>query len=508
MKKIGCLLVAVLMAASLLTACASQTSNSPDSPSSTSPSPSAPPSGSGEEAAAPLFGTPEDPVVVTYLCKDLSPTDEDVIAYCEKLYENMSKQGMYIKLEILEAPAGTYGEVVPLTVRTGQIAPDIIYFQGGDLAVSQEGLLEDLRPYVESSTYVKELMQGFTATRLQNYPYLLYLNDISVKTPVIRGDILEKLQSADALIADPTIENYYNFMKEIVEGGYSKYALTMDGSFARLDSLFNHAFGVTSTIMKVDGKWVYGKTTEFEKNKLEFYAKLYAEGILDPEYITKGWEEMEQSFYTGETSMILGTCGAVIDVYNTKITAEQGEAAQLVALPPAKGVTQSFEAIDVSKETRGRSIYANSPNKDAAWAVMEYMASPEGRVLDLLGVEGIHYNVEDGKIVRTDKAGGWWSRFFGTSYNFDPNPPLATPLMSEPALDTLALAQQYASDDINIIVPNELAANWDAMNSLYNDFAADVIRGNRPISDFDSFVQEWNAASGDAFSEYLAGVLG
>ncbi len=506
MKKIVSLFLAALMTVGLLTACGSQTQGNPAPSADVSTSTPAPSAG-GEEPAAAQFGTPESPVVVTYLCKDLSPTDENVIAYCEKLYENLSKQGMYIKLEVLEAPAGTYGEVVPLAVRTGQVTPDIIYFQGGDLSVTQEGLLEDLRPYVENSTYIKELMQGFTAARLQNYPYLLYINDISVKTPVIRGDVFEKLQSAGALMSDPTIDNYYNLMKEIVEGGHSKYALTMDGSFARLDSLFNHAFGVTSTIMKVDGKWVYGKTTEFEKNKLAFYAKLYAEGLLDPEYITKGWEEMEQSLYTGETSMILGTSGAVIEVYNTKIMAEQGEAAQLIALPPAKGVGQSFESIDVTKETRGRSIHASSPNKDAAWAVMEYMASPEGRMLDLLGVEGIHYNVEDGKIVRTDKASGWWSRFFGTSYKFEPNPPLAKPLMSKPALDTLALAQQYASDDINIIVPNELAANWDAMNALYKDFAVDVIRGNRPISDFDSFVQQWNEAGGNAFSEYLSGVL-
>jgi putative aldouronate transport system substrate-binding protein len=453
------------------------------------------------------FGTPDNPVVVTYLCKDQNPGDADVIAYCDALYKKMSAQGMYIKLEVLEAPAGNYATVVPLAIRTGQMTPDIIYFQGGDLPVAQEGLLEDLLPYIEKSAYIKGLLQDFSSSRMKNYPYLLYLGDISVKTPVIRTDIFKKLKTGEALLGDPSVENYYNLFKEIVTGGHAKYALTTDGGIPRMDSIFNQAFGVSSTIMKVNGKWVYGKTTEFEKQKLEFYSRLYREKLLDPEYITKGWEEMEKSFYSGETGMIIGTCGPVIDIYNTKIMAEQGAGAILTALPPAKGAGQGFEAIDVSRESRGRALHVRSKNKEAAWAVMEYMASPEGRVLDLLGVEGVHYNVTGGKIVRTDRASGWWSRFFGTTYTFNPNPPLAAPFMSQPAQDTLKLAQQFAVRDTNIIVPEELSAYWDAMDSLYKDYSVDIIRGVKPISAFDEMVSKWNAAGGTAFSDYLAKTL-
>ncbi len=347
----------------------------------------------------------------------------------------------------------------------------------------------------------------FTAERIANYPYLLYLADISVPAPVIRSDIFAKLESGAALMEDPSIDNYYAMFKEIVEGGHAKYVTTTDGGITRLDSIFNQAFGVTSTIMNVDGKYVYGKTTEFEKAKLEFYAKLYAEGLLDPEYITKGWEAMEQAFYTGEVAMLAGTAGAVIDIYNTKIIEAQGEEAILTALPPAAGVGQSFTAIDVSKEGRGRAIHADSKVKEAAWAVLDYMASPEGRLLDLRGVEGVHYNIEDGQIVTTERFGGWWSRFYGTTYKFDPVPPLAAPVMSQPALDTLALAQEYAVNDINVVIPGELTANWDAMSAIYADYSTDIIRGIRPIDDFDQMVADWNAAGGDAFAEYLAGVL-
>ena len=56
-----------------------------------------------------------------------------------------------------------------------------------------------------------------------------------------------------------------------------------------------HAFGVTATIVKENGKWVYAKATQAEKNKLAFYALLYKEGLLDNEYVTKQWDTMEWS---------------------------------------------------------------------------------------------------------------------------------------------------------------------------------------------------------------------
>ena len=35
--------------------------------------------------------------------------------------------------------------------------------------------------------------------------------------------------------------------------GICKWPITTDGTILKLDSVFNHAFGVTATIIKVDG---------------------------------------------------------------------------------------------------------------------------------------------------------------------------------------------------------------------------------------------------------------
>jgi len=465
----------------------------------------------GSKEAAPAattggIGEPGKPVTVTYLCKDVDPiTDAEQLGLLEKaIEEGMAKQGTYIDLVILSAPTGSYATVVPIAYRTGQINPDLIYFQGNDQPLAQEGLLEDLTPYVEKSVNVKAIMGDHTKAAMKNYPYLMWLAPARVQIPVMRSDWFAKLKSGKALLENPTVDNYYAFFKEIKESGMAKWAITTDGGILKLDSVFNHAFGLTATIVKENGTWVYSNATQASRDKLAFYAKLYKEGLLDNEYVTKTWETMEQSFYEGSAAFVSGTAGDVVNVYNNKMKETQG--VDLFVLPPAKGVSQAYQSIDVTKESRGFAINSDSKVKDAAWALLEYMAGPEGRKLDKLGLEGIHYNVEGGKYVLTKQFPSWWAKFWPTMNGLDTSTVVGE-VLSQPAIDSLDAAAKYFAPDTNVLLPEDLLPAKDAMDKLYREYSTDIIRGVRPISDFDEFVAKWNAAGGTKISEYLATVL-
>ena len=465
---------------------------------------------SGTIALADGIGTKEKPVTVNWMNKDVTTEDKDAVAVLDAIEKGMAAQGNYVDLVLLNPPAGKYVEVAPLAFRTGEINPDILYFQGNtDGPIAAENLLENLTPYVEGSTYVKALLGEHNKARLSSSPYLLWLAPAKFSAPVIRQDVLKKAASADAFLADPTPDNYYKLLKELKDNGTVKMGITVDGGLARLDSIFNHAFGVTSTIMNVDGKWVYSMTTEQEKNKLAFYAKLYADGILDPDYITKAWDTMEQAFYDGDAALIAGTAGDVIQVYNTKMVSLHGPESELVALPPAKGEGFAYASIDVTKEERGFAINATSSEevKKAAFAVLEYMASPEGRMLDKLGVEGIHYTLKDNDVTFTDAWGGYWAHFFPTVNGLPENLTYATPVLSKPAADSLALGQKYFAQDINVILPEDMAPLYSAVKSIYTEYANEIVRGVRPIDDFNEMVTKINEAGGTQLSEYFATVL-
>lgn len=491
MKRLISLILVVLMALTVFTGCGQKQE----------PAPAA--TGDTSQAGTGKIGTKDAPVTVTYLCKDVVPTEENVQKLVTAIEEGMAAEGNYVKLQILEAPAGKYADVVPIAFRTGQISPDIIYFQGGDLPIAQEGMLEDLTPYIEKSTNVKADMQEHNTAAMKNYPYLLWLAPARVQIPVMRSDWFNSLESSKALLENPTPDNYYALFKEMKAKKLCEYPITTDGTIAKLDSVFNHAFGITGTIMKVDGKYVFSKATQFEKNKLAYYAKLYKDGLLDKEYVTKQWDTMEQAFYEGKAGFVAGTAGDVVNVYNNKMIQTQGKAAELTVLPPAKGISQAYQSIDVTKESRGLAINADSKVKDAAWAVLEFMAGPEGRKLDKLGLKDIHYTEADGKITLTDKFPEWWARFWPTMNGLDTSK-VNGEVLTAPATASLDAAKQYYYSDTNVILPADLLPLKDAMDKLYTEYSTDIIRGVKGIDSFDEFVAKWNAAGGDEINKYLA----
>ncbi len=459
-------------------------------------------------AALADIGTPDKPVKVRYLCKDVDPADPDVQTMATVIEEKMAALGQYVDLEIMEAPAGTYADAVPLALSTGELEADLVYFQGGDQSCANLGLLEDLTPYIEGATYVKDRMTAYNKARVANYPYLLWLSWSTTYIPIMREDHLNAIGMLDTLKADPSVENYHTAFKKLVDDGYVKYAFSGDGSMTRANHMFNNAFGVTSTITKdADGKYVYYIATEAEKNLIAFYAQCYAEGLIDPDYLTSKWSDVQQKFYAGELGMFCATQGAVVDSYCKKITANQGEAAKGVVLPPAGGV--SYISTSVAKETRGFAINAESDQdvKDAAFAILDFMASPDGRIIDKLGIEGVHYNVVDGKVELTDRYDEWWAKFWETFNGLDENFVDKSMLMLPQAWESFEMAEKYYTEDVDVVLPDDMLPYYDAVMAMFNDVSTSIILGQSSIDEYDKFIQDYYKNGGDQLAEYLATVL-
>lgn len=451
-------------------------------------------------------------ITLTAVMKDMYPDDEVSLKFLEKVSEGVSEQlGKEVKIELEPISEGSYSESMGLLLQSGKI-PDLMYFQGGDYqyAITQ-GILEDLTPYIEESTYVKEMMQPYNEERIKNYPYLLWLSPDRISVPVVRKDWFDATESGKTLLENPTPENYKAFFQELKEKNGLKEAFTMTGDnadmLAELDTIFNQAFGLTQTWVKEGDTYVYNKVSEMQKEKLAYYASLYEEGLLDQEWLSKKWDTKESAFYDGEAGVISGTQGSVINVYNKKMTSQNGESAELMVLPPAKGTAQGYMPSDVSKESRGWAISAYSEHKEEAFAVLEYMASPEGQILDKLGYEGEQYNIEDGKYVLTDKINEWWPRFHESLVGLEAEISEETPYYAKAAEDSLAMTTEYGSLDNNFILPDEYVTSWDACEALYKEFAADVVNGKKSIDEFDAFVEEWYSLGGQDVTDYANEVL-
>lgn len=458
--------------------------------------------GCGNENNDKRNATSGDSIVLKVAYKDDGPSNEVSVDYYDELSKLLKEEkDLDITFELVEIAQGDYSEKLNLLLNTGDI-PDIIYFQGGDQQMVNQDLLEDLTPYIKESEYIKSILEGHNKARLENYPYLLWIKNIDYKVPVVRKDIFEKVDG-DSLLNNPSIENYKEFLAKAKEESNADNAITVAGSIDELDSIFEMAFGIDKSWLEEDGSLVYKQVSNKTKEKLAFYHELFEEGLLDKAFLTKQWDTKEDAFYNGESAVIAGTNGPVVDFYNSRMTQVNGDEAELIALPPASGDMQGYGATDITKESRGLAISAISEHKEEAFQVLDFLASPEGQLLDRFGFEGIHYTMDDDEITLTDDFyTDWYARYWEpVEINIPYNINSDTPVLSEPGIDSTNLAVNYYAEDNQFIIPEDMSTNWDAMKNLYVEFASDVVTGKESIDAFDEFIDQWFELGGTELTE-------
>lgn len=437
---------------------------------------------------------------IRIVMKDLLTTNPEDVAHVARIEEALAARGHDIKIEIVDLPSEGYAEKLNLMLLSGDI-PDIIYFQGGDEQIAQQGVLQDLNPLIAETEYLSQALWPHNSARLGNYPYLLYVYPPRTKAPVMRADLLE----ATGMSAPTNLEEWDALLHAIpgttVGDTTFKYGIIAPNNTAEMDAIFDPAFGIMQTWMQgEDGQWGHSQVSEGERAKLAWYAKLYADGVLDPEFVTSNWEVKEDKFYTGQVGVIMGTAGPVVGIYEAKM-AQVNPGADLTLLTPPAGI----QAIDVSKESRGFAIPVTSENTEAVMAFFDFVASPEGQMMDRLGFEGEHYTRDGDTLTATDKLGAWYPRFIyaNPTYYQPPLSPL-TPL----AQGSLEQGVEFFRADNTFVWPGDLAAAVDGAQTYYRTNVFRFVSGELSTeTDWDSYVQGWLDAGGQAMTDHARTVL-
>ncbi|KQY74998.1 ABC transporter substrate-binding protein [Ensifer sp. Root142] len=452
-------------------------------------------------AAAPTMA---EPVKIRVVSKDFTPSNPDDVKHLQRIEEALRAQGTDLDIELVDLPSSGYADKLSVMLLSGDI-PDLIYFQGGDAKMVEQGVLEDLGPMLADTKYLKDALWPHNVERLKNYPYLLYVYPVRGPQPVIRKDWLEKT----GLKAPETVEDYVTLFKAIKDGDLDgngvadSYGVTTADNTNELDSIFNQAFGITGTWMKnAGGEWVQSRITSQEKDKIAFYASLREQGLYDPEYITTKFDVKEDKFYTGRAGVIFGSSGEVIDIYGGKMR-QVHPGTELVLLAPPKGPGgQGLAAVDVSKESRGLAISAISEHKAEVMKLLDFMASPEGQMFDRFGFEGQEYTKDGDSYKVTDKIATWYARFM-VAANW--TPPVVW--QSEAAQQSLATIQKDFKPDNTFVWPADYAADLDATENVYRSWVYKFISGAAKMDQWDQYVAEWEAAGGKRLNEYARTVL-
>jgi putative aldouronate transport system substrate-binding protein len=290
--------------------------------------------------------------------------------------------------------------------------------------------------------------------------------------PIVRKDWLDKLN----LKEPKTLDEFYNVLKAFKEkdpdgnGKDDTYGLSTSALYDIQG--FMSAAGVKAGYVMKDGKRTIPYATEAAIPIYEWFAKLYKEGILDPNFATNDSGKMRDLFLTDRVGMItywdawVGTFNNMRKQKdpNTKFLAE--------GIPGVQG--PDGKILLRRGDPNIWVIPTNSPDPVTAMKFIEFWSTEKGNILGTLGIEGQDYTVKDGKYELTQT---------GKDHNMDHGSPFIyntkwkNPFGLLPGVeDAQKIVTQFATLETT-------GKDWPEVQKILYNYALQAMQGKIPAAD-------------------------
>ncbi|WP_066719422.1 extracellular solute-binding protein [Clostridium sp. Marseille-P299] len=406
MKKLVALLLTLAMVVSLFTAC-SKGKDSIDT-------------GSKDSSKGTTNGSDnQDPVKIKIYYSDNAtlPFKEDWLTVTE------AEKRFNVDFEFEVIPIADYATKVSLALNTGNNTPDVILYQstkGENASLALNGALVPISDYSDLTPNFNAYVEKFGLTDAINSLnladgkryYLPSLFDI----PFYDGGLIlrEDFLTTEGLAAPKTYDDLYKILKAYKEKNPDSYPLTILAGPRVLYRMTMPAFGVslgkngasgTNTLSwnYEKGEYFTGAISDGYKQYISYLAKLYAEGLLDPEMADPiDGDAWSQKLASGKSIATY----AYYDQIGGVTAASEIDGFKLQMYPALEGPAGAHHQ---PKSRTGSGIMfpaATAERKDFERVVKtidEVFFSEEGAKLWCLGVEGVTYTEENGKITYSDE---------------------------------------------------------------------------------------------------------
>ena len=295
---------------------------------------------------------------------------------------------------------------------TSQNAPFNQFTQSGALLPINQYLdyLPNFRSYVETYGLQEEIDQLMVMLDGNYYHMPLAYSELIVNAgPLVRTDVM-----ADYNIQEiATFDDLYRYMKAYKDDHPESYPFTV---YQNMSNLYNYTlpcFGLSLGAGSSSGSYVLswdyaeeryfaGAISENYKEWLAYFAKLYAEGLIDPEFAATPADQWTNKLATGSAVATFGWD----DTIGSILANATDEDANFVMLPPLQGPAGAYWQPN-SLVRSGIAISAKVLERDDWQAVLatldKMFFAPEMLSLFAIGKEGVTYHMVDDKIVYIDE---------------------------------------------------------------------------------------------------------
>ncbi|WP_240415384.1 extracellular solute-binding protein [Paenibacillus periandrae] len=320
--------------------------------------------------------------------------------------------------------------------------------------------------------------------------------------PIIRKDWLDEL----SLPVPATMDEWYTVLKTFKEKKGVSAPFTLRTMFWERTSAFQGAYGVMNGFYQENGKVVFGNIQPGYKQFLTTMHKWYAEGLLDKDFASIDAKTVDKKMTTNASGATVGWTNGYIDKYMDALKATEPKVELVGTTYPTleKGQRPKFGQMDNAYfGCCSGAISGNSKNVEAAARWLDYNYSKEGQMLNMFGIEGLTYTLENGQIKYTDlitknpEGKTPFAALSGiariTNHPFMQVGP--EPATVKQAADAVKLWQN--TDHAKYLLPpitqlpeesKEIAKILNEVNVLVKESEIKFILGDKPLDEFDAYV--------------------
>lgn len=474
----------------------------------------------------------EEPVRITWYLR----------AEDEELYNNL--EGIKVIEEatgvdvVFECPPNNSEDAFKMMVASGKL-PDVIMWTYSSAIdrMYEEGSALDLTDLIEqyapnlSKLYAErpELRREVETSdgRVYFFPSispLLTEEDYCRKSYaglIIRDDWLEKLGLAFPKTIDDWYEVLTAFKNRDPNGNGFQDEIPFDGWGL---PYFLPAFGVLNGFcIKLDGTVAFGPMEQEYKAYLETMSKWYMEGLLGSNCLIHSDQWKTQNIVSGLTGAFAGLDNAW-RYYLPDLQSNTVSTASLAAVPwlqASDGVRYTAREDAASHMATTVTIITSAcKNPEAAVRFIDYMYSEEGSNLLTWGIEGVTYEVKDGKKQLTelalsiDEEKGWLNLYkYAIGHTSFPKYDGESVVLASYPEEQLIAEKTWADASTALVYPPYITMSvedkafcdeiMDDVSNYISETELKFITGEEPLSNFDVYVDQLDRMGvGDALAIY------
>ncbi|AEE95925.1 extracellular solute-binding protein [Mahella australiensis] len=435
-----------------------------------------------------------------------------------------------VKLEFEIPPATNYAERQQIMMASGEY-PDVVLFNSNTDKILVDAVSNGV--VIPITQYVKD------APNLQKYTYPMSWDSMKLKgdediygiprTSVMRADgyIVRKDWLDNVGLSIPengqvTLDEFAEILKRFTSNDPDKndkndtygFAANADGN-GYIWPIISWPFGLLGW-QEHAGQYAYMdeqycKEHDNYKQALEYTAKLYKEGAIDPDYPVQKRETAIERFKQG-TDGVIGEFSGWIAQYIQ----------DMEKINPNAELTYITGIKDANGQVKGTAfgtgywglwvITKSAKNPEAIVKMFDWMLSDEGWPIINYGPEGVTYTVQGDKKVPTEAyaeysaTGGWLRATVRRNNDPDFFIPLNMPEDFQPRvrgwLDQ-AIKQCIPSKNRDFRPAAADKPEYIDYQKTYAQIVAKIITGELPVSEYDKALDGWYKAGGEEYVQQM-----